>query len=383
VVVTTEPVTARAVRRTVTAVGSLYGRDEVALTPKVEGRVAKIYHDVGDVVWPGDVLLELDPVDYRLAVAELRRALELELTKLGLQELPTGPFSVTGLPSVVRAAALERMALNKRERERRLGGVASAEEREQMETDYAVARANYRQAVMDAEATLASARARMASLETALQRLSDTKVVAPGDRAAPGGKPVEYVVAQRSVSEGEIVRTFFASDSTTLFRLVIDRPLKLRATIPERHKGEVKVGQEAELEVEAYPGEKFAGTVSRVNPAVDRASRTFQVEVLVPNDDRRLSPGSFAKVAIQTKVDPAARTVPEEALVRFAGVTKVFVVEGSKAREVPVRAGVSLDLSAGGSARTWVEVEGELKAGASAVTSGQSQLVDGGDVRVR
>ena len=60
--------TARSVRRTVSAVGSLYGRDEVNITPKVEGRVVKIHRDVGDVVRPGDVLLEIDPTDYQLAV---------------------------------------------------------------------------------------------------------------------------------------------------------------------------------------------------------------------------------------------------------------------------------------------------------------------------
>src|SRR5262249_23038634 len=147
-----------------------------------------------------------------------------------------------------------------------------------------------------------------------------------------------------------------------LFKLVIDRPLKLQATVPERHKGEVRVGQDAELEVEAYPGQRFAGKVARVNPMVERSSRTFTVEVHVANDDRRLAPGSFAKAAIRTRVDATARTVPEEALVSFAGVTKVFVVRAGKAREVPVRPGVPLDVGGPGKARTWVEVEGDLPA---------------------
>src|SRR5262245_13936885 len=54
IAVTVEPVTARSVRRTVTVVGSLYGREEVAVSPKVEGRIIKIRHDVGDRVRPGD-----------------------------------------------------------------------------------------------------------------------------------------------------------------------------------------------------------------------------------------------------------------------------------------------------------------------------------------
>src|SRR5579872_3715 len=100
VVVTAEPVTARAVRRTVPVVGSLYGRDEVVITGKVEGRAVRVHHDVGDVVKPGEPLLEIDPTDYRLAAAEAQRAIDLELAKVGLKELPGENFDVTELPPV-------------------------------------------------------------------------------------------------------------------------------------------------------------------------------------------------------------------------------------------------------------------------------------------
>ena len=83
IAVTVESVTARPVSRVVWVVGSLYGRDEVAIVPKVDGRVVKILHDVGDVVTPGEPLLEIDRTDYQLAAVEARRALELELAKIG------------------------------------------------------------------------------------------------------------------------------------------------------------------------------------------------------------------------------------------------------------------------------------------------------------
>jgi RND family efflux transporter MFP subunit len=286
----------------------------------------------------------------------------------------------------VRAAALQRNAAARRNRLVGLGAGTTAEERDAAQAEFDVARADHQQAILQAEANLAAARHRQAALAVAEQKLADTRVVVPDDAAKPQAASeeaaVEYVVAQRSVSEGEIVRTM-PGDTSTLFRLVIDRPLKLQATVPERHRGEVKVGQAAELAVEAYPGEAFAGTVARVNPTVDRASRTFQVEVHVPNPDRRLSPGSFAKVTIRTKTDPAAPTVPEEALVRFAGVTKVFTVRDGAAVAVPVRAGAGLTVNEGGRSRTWVEVEGELPAGAAVVTSGQTKLADGTAVTVR
>lgn len=411
VAVTVEPVTARPIRRTVTVVGSLYGRDEVSLTPKVEGRVVKIYHDVGDVVKPGEPLLDIDPIDYQLAVAEARRGLELELARLGLKDLPSGPYEVTTLPAVNRAALLEKNASARLERMRVLGrtGAATVEDLDQSRTDHAVAQANYQQAILDAEATLAAARHRQAALESALQKLRDARVVAPSPSpliAQETTAPVEYVVCQRLVSEGEIVRMLPGS-SNNLFKLIIDRPLKLQAIIPERHKAEIKLGQEAELEVEAFPGEKFLGKVARINPAVERTSRTFMAEILVPNADRRLSPGSFARVAILTHIDPQARTVPEEALVSFAGVTKLFVVREGVAHEVKVRLGAALDVPGAERPRTWIEVSEEdrestkprknantpqaekastsqpLPTGALVITSGQSQLADGTPVRVR
>src|SRR5579871_6207141 len=149
VMVTVEPVRRVPVRRAVTVVGSLFGREEITLSPKVEGRVARVWHDVGERVKPGELLLEIDPIDYQLAAAEAERALELELAKLGLKELPTGDFDVRRLPSVERAATLEQNARTRRDRSLRLGAASTVEDKEQAEADYEVARANSRQAVLD------------------------------------------------------------------------------------------------------------------------------------------------------------------------------------------------------------------------------------------
>jgi RND family efflux transporter MFP subunit len=380
VAVTVEPVTPRAIRRVVAAVGSLYGQEEITISSKVDGRVARVHHDIGDVVRPGELLLEIDPTDYQLSVAEARRAVELELARVGLKELPRTEVDVALLPSVARAEAQERNTAARLERVRRLGGVVAAEERDLLEKDHTVARAEYKQALLDAQTALASARYRQAALETALQKFADTRVLAPRVEGAKG--PAEFVVSQREVSPGEMVRGSLGMN-TVLFKLVVDRPLKLKVMIPEKYKGDVQPGQSAELEVEAYPGRKFTGTVARINPLVDRTSRTFSVEIQVANDDRRLSPGSFAKVAVITGTDSSARTVPEEALVRFAGVTKVFVVQGDKAHEVPVSTGVTLPLRQGGQDRFQVEVQGDLPPGALVVTSGQSHLAEGTPVRIK
>jgi multidrug efflux pump subunit AcrA (membrane-fusion protein) len=395
-VVTVQPVVAQSVQRKVHVVGTMNGREEIIVTAKVDGRISRIYYDLGDEVKPNDILLEIDDTDYKLAVAEARRNFELELTKLGLDHLPSEEFDITQLPMVVKAAALVRssQAHLERVKQARASGVGAEEDVSLAEAEHKVARANYQQALLDARTTLAAVHQRKAVLDIALQRLADTKLLVPvvSDRplsvVGPGGQPVQlppvsrFSVSRRMVSEGEMLRVS-PTTSMSVFKLVADDYLKLAATVPERYLNEVKIGQEVELEVEAHRDQLFRGLVIRMNPTVEPASRTFQILIGVPNPERKLRAGLFAKAAISTRLDSGALTVPAEALVSFAGVTKVFVVEGGLAKEVHVTPGVRLNVQHGGRKSAWVEVSGNLKAGQSVVTSGQTQLFDGKPVRIR
>jgi RND family efflux transporter MFP subunit len=310
----------------------------------------------------------------------------LELAKLGLKDLPSGDVDMTRQPSVVRADALQKLAEVKASRLRGGGRAITEEELQQAETDIEVAKANRNQAILEARATLASARQRQAVLATTLQRLADTKIIVPTPKGAAASGilgETEYVIGYRRVAEGEFVRIVPLVDVLPLFRLVLDKALRLQVTIPERHKAEVKVGQPVEIEVESHPKQKFAAKVTRISPAVDRSNRTFMVEVVVPNSERVLSAGSFTKTTIVTKADDKAITVPEEAIVNFAGVTKVFVLQGDKVHEVLVKVGAAIPVDDGKRKRTWVEVEGELSVSAKVVTSGMSRLAEGTIARLR
>jgi len=368
--VTIAPVTFRPIQRSVEVVGTFCGQEEVLVTPEVDGRVVRVHHDMGDVVHVGDVLIEIDPTDYRLAVEEAHKALESELAKVGLADLPSGDFDVNLLPSVIRAQNMERNAARNLGRTRQLHErrIVPQEELDQTETDYRVAVANFQQTVMDARAVLAMARHKYALLLTAQKHLRDTQVVVPTPATVPDDQrgKVEYSVAQRMVSDGEMARR---GTTTGVFKLVIDQTLKFQAAVPERYVGEVKLGLGVQLQVEAYGDRTFEGVVTRVSPTVDRLSRTFQIEAVVPNKSRELKAGGFAKAAILTRVDPQGKTVPVEALVTMVGVTKVFVVEKGAAHAVLVTPGIS--------GRGWVEVSGSLKSDSQVITSGHNNLAEG------
>ena len=132
VAVSVAPITVRHVQRGVGAVGSFYGFDEVTVMAEVTGQVVKVNYDVGDIVRPGDVLLEVDKTDYELDIELTRRAIEAEVMRLGIEvpdpnitpdealELLRTQFDLTQLPSVLRAKQQEDNARQRLERAQQL-----------------------------------------------------------------------------------------------------------------------------------------------------------------------------------------------------------------------------------------------------------------------
>ncbi len=396
VAVTTTPIALREVQRSVGAVGTFFGFDEVTVTAEVSGRVVQIFHEVGQIVQPGDVLLQIDPVDYELAVDLTRREIELEATRLGLREhVPADKdfnpdnvlklidqlFKIDELPKVISAkgemdnAALR---LDRAEKLRRQSSI-SDEEYTGRDKDLKVAEANYEQALRDSWAVVAGIKYRLVQLRTAQRKLELTTVRVPTPtqrQRIPA--VVQYGVVERKVTEGEMVKDA-AGMSTATFELVMDGVLKLKASVPERFVSQVQVGQVARVYVDAYPGREFPGEVIGINPMIDRTSRTFMVEVYVDNPQRELKAGGFAKVDILTHVDPQAWTVPVDAIVTYAGSTKVFVIRDGRAHAIPTATGVE--------GRGWVELirpaNSELRQDDQVITSGQERLAEGVTVQVR
>ena len=84
----------------------------------------------------------------------------------------------------------------------------------------------------------------------------------------------------------------------------------------------------------------FHGKVAYVGPSLDQTMRTFTVEALVDNQDRRLKPGFFAKGVIFTKKDEGVLAVPDSAVSTLAGVSSVYVVIDGKVTQQTVALGV-------------------------------------------
>jgi membrane fusion protein (multidrug efflux system) len=393
--VTVAPVETSPVVRTVEMVGTLKGWEEVTVGSKRTGRVLKILHDMGDRVPPGEPLVELDPVDAIMAEQLAESQYLGDLVKLGItakqadefvrkfgitEQLLRGEIAtsvIETVPSVAQMRYARDKAQNDLNRQRQLSqrGVGTSQELQDAEIDFRAAQAAYDNAIVTARAVVASALASRVALDQAKQAREDMTIRAPipSMMPEPHSERLTYAITRRTVSEGKMLAV-----GEEVFALVIENPLRLWGNVPERFSAEIEVGQDVDIRVAAYD-RVFHGKVARINPAVDPVSRTFQVEVTVPNDHRLLRPGGFAKASIITRRDDEAIVVPREAIVRFAGVTKVYAIPGDRddaeARAVAVTTGLE--------GEGWVEVKGELQAGQRVATSGLSQLADGTKVRIR
>ncbi len=150
--------------------------------------------------------------------------------------------------------------------------------------------------------------------------------------------PFTGVIAERDTSVGAVVKI-----GQTLYKLVQDDPLKFRTPVPERFAGYLSLGQSIRVSVDAYPGRVFEGKITRINPTSEAANRSITIEALVPNPERLLRPGFFAKGDLVYDLHGDAIVVPEKALTTFAGVTKLFVIANGKAEERVVRTGIAVD----------------------------------------
>ena len=87
----------------------------------------------------------------------------------------------------------------------------------------------------------------------------------------------------------------------------------------------VERGAPAEVEVDAYPGEKFKGKIARVAPVLDPATRTAAMEVEIPNGDGRLKPGMYARINLTVEEHDNALVIPKTAVIDYSNQRGVWV----------------------------------------------------------
>lgn len=158
-------------------------------------------------------------------------------------------------------------------------------------------------------------------------------------------------------------------------------PLYVDYALPERRLSEVQVEQPVEVRVEAYPERVFEGRIQAISPAVNRETRNIQVRALVPNPDRLLLPGMFAKVDTLLAAREDVLTLPRQAIAFNTYGDSVFVIEqaGDEEDGLVVQ---RRQIKTGAVRGQEIEILDGLEAGERVVLAGQVKLRNGASVQV-
>lgn len=138
----------------------------------------------------------------------------------------------------------------------------------------------------------------------------------------------------------------YVNAGATLVTLQTLDPIHVDFSLPQQQLAGLAVGQAVTLAVDAFAGQSFAGTINAINPKVDPATRTVQVQATVANPRRDLLPGMFAEVRVNLGSAQPQLTLPQTAITYNPYGSTVFVVE--KASAVQARAAASAASAASG-----------------------------------
>lgn len=216
------------------------------------------------------------------------------------------------------------------------------------------AKATSQQALDDAQASLEAAEGQLADAKVALQK---TTIAAP----------FSGVLSLRQISLGA-----YLDAGDPIVRLTQIRPLHLIFSLPQRFVAQVKVGQTVRGAASNCE-EKFTAQVTAIDPFLDPATRSVQIQATVPNESGRLLPGMATTVRLEVDNIPDALLIPQESIIRQGTKRLVYTVE-------PDGYVQSKEVILGLSFVSQVQIEDGLHAGDVVVTAGHQKLRPGAKV---
>ncbi|MGA4632835.1 efflux RND transporter periplasmic adaptor subunit [Pseudomonas solani] len=144
--------------------------------------------------------------------------------------------------------------------------------------------------------------------------------------------PFSGTIGIRQVDVGD-----FLSSGTTIATLQDLGTLFVDFYLPEQAVPKLAIGQRVRINVAAYPGEFFEGTVAAINPKVEDSTRNLQVRAMLQNPDNKLLPGMFANLEVLLPGDTARIVVPETAITYTLYGNSVYVIDAKKGEDGQVQ----------------------------------------------
>jgi membrane fusion protein, multidrug efflux system len=298
---------------------------EVSIYPKADGFVEKVLVDRGSNVRKGQVLMVLEaPETEEQLIAARSKYLKAQAMLVGSKEHYKRLVSGSKVPGSVSALDLE-----------------SAHARMMADSAAAIGeQANF----------------------GALTKIKSYLVV----RA-----PFDGVITERNVHPGALVGSGVRSSGPMLMLQQQNR-LRLVVDVPETYSLSIKNGTQVAYEVNALPGEKFAGKISRRSGNMNEKFRSETVEIDIENGKHTLKPGMFAEITLTSDGTTGALAVPSTAILTTTESRYVVRVQNGLAEQVEIKPGQQSE--------TMTEVFGDLHAGDQIITNPRNDLKTGSKI---
>ena len=251
---------------------------------QTSGYLKKWYFDIGAQVKAGDVLAEIDTPEVDQELAQAQAQLKVAQAALNLSEVTYHRYQDLFNRKVIAAE------------------------------DYDTAADTYR----ENQAIVVADQAKINQLEA----LEGFKII----RA-----PFTGIVTARNTDIGDYIAL---GSGTQLFHMQQTSPLRVYANVPQTFADLVKIGAEADLTLDEFPGRKFVGHVTNTARAIDPTSRTLLTELQVPNGTGELFPGAYVLITLQVNDNTGILTIPSNALIFRSEGTAVGVVDADSKVEI-------------------------------------------------
>ncbi len=397
--------------------GNLQSKDEVTVLPAASGRVESVLVEVGDEVKAGDPIATVERDRYIEQVRQAQAALTTAKLNLAKMELGSRPEEIAAAQAAVQlakaalndvaninddertaaAAALAQAQAGLRKAQSdydkiawagNVGETREAQDLERATINYENALAAYNLQTNPSDSQLAPLMAQLTQAELALAlrlepfREIDYEIARTAIEQAESGlamanlqldettieSPFDGIIAEVFITEGSTV-----SPQSPVVRQV-SKEVEASIGVEESRISQVFDGQNASLQVTAYPGQEFPAAVTSVAPVADKDTRTFTVKITPVDDGELLRSGMYANTRLLIDEKQDTLLAPRDAITTIDDEPAVFVVNGDRVEQRPVTLGLTNDGE--------VEILSGLEAGDTVVTAGQPNLTDGARVEV-
>ncbi len=243
-------------------------------------------------------------------------------------------------------------------------------QRDQSAAGLEIARSNLKRAREMAERHMISSQSLEESQSTVDQQAANLRLYEAQLKRLSLVAPFDGVAGLRQVSPGD-----FVAVGQTLVTVQGMDPLKAEFRVPEQYLAQLKPGLPIQLRVDTYADQVFNGKIFAVDATVGSETRTINVRATLPNPDKQLKPGQFARVALELPDTGKSLAVPEEAVFPLDNRNYVYLIRDGVVEQREVQIGTRIPGTA--------QVLDGLAEGDAIITEGLQKVSPGDNVRIR